>query len=239
MCTVTYLPTGENTFILTSNRDESPSRGALQLTKKQLPNNLQILFPKDPKAGGTWIATGDNNKLLVLLNGAFERHKRNLPYRRSRGLVVLDFFSYKTADEFIQHYDFENIEPFTMVIYSENKLTEFRWDEKQKYIRSLATDQAYIWSSAPLYTPKYQKIREILFQKWLLNYPTQNYTPKDSIQFHQSGGTGSPANDFVMNRLNIVRTISITCIEKQANQFTLQHQDLLHNNLLKGSLALA
>ncbi len=30
MCTVTYLPLGNNDFILTSNRDEQPSRETLE-----------------------------------------------------------------------------------------------------------------------------------------------------------------------------------------------------------------
>lgn len=237
MCTVTYLPTPTG-FILTSNRDESPLRAALQLQKQSLTNGVELLFPQDTKAGGTWISVASNNKLLVLLNGAFEPHQRVLPYRRSRGLVVLDFFNYPTAAQFLQEYDFEQIEPFTMVIYSEDTLTEFRWDAQQKHIRPLDVKGQYIWSSAPLYTSVYQGIREQLFQNWVAQYPDLGYQTKDVVQFLHKGKTGSEADDFVMNRFNIVRTVSITCIEKTKQQFALQHHDLLHQQLIEDQLVI-
>jgi hypothetical protein len=35
-------------------------------------NNKNVIYPKDPQAGGTWYAVGDNGSVLVLLNGANE-----------------------------------------------------------------------------------------------------------------------------------------------------------------------
>ena len=61
MCTVTYLPLGNNEFILTSNRDESPVRKTI-LPKKYFENGVEILYPKDELAGGTWIGTSNKNR---------------------------------------------------------------------------------------------------------------------------------------------------------------------------------
>ena len=46
MCTVTYLPLGNNNFILTSNRDELPTRRTIK-PKAYLEDNVTLTYPKD------------------------------------------------------------------------------------------------------------------------------------------------------------------------------------------------
>ena len=147
MCTVSYLPKGKGRFILTSNRDENRQRVAAQIVKQLRPDGQQLLYPKEPVAGGTWIGVSNFDKVICVLNGAFQRHERHLPYRRSRGLVALDFFTYPAAETFFDDYDFNGIEAFTMVIYDGGKLFDFRWDEQKRHIRTLPIDQPYIWAS--------------------------------------------------------------------------------------------
>ena len=127
MCTVTYIPQGKNEFILTQNRDESPNRPADILVKANR-NGKEILFPQDAGAGGTWIAISDSNQLIAVLNGAFSKHSHEPPYRKSRGIMALEFFDFSDAEHFFRAFDFEGIEPFTMVIYDDGKLFDFRWD---------------------------------------------------------------------------------------------------------------
>ena len=56
MCTVTFLPKAKGNFILTSNRDEDPQRASFELSRQTI-GGRPVHFPKDPKAGGTWLAT--------------------------------------------------------------------------------------------------------------------------------------------------------------------------------------
>ena len=100
MCTVTFLPKGDTDFILTSNRDEDPSRASLALVAESVGSQI-VHFPKDPKAGGTWFASNKSDFTLCVLNGGFEKHKHNPPYRLSRGLMVLDFFKTLNAQTFV------------------------------------------------------------------------------------------------------------------------------------------
>jgi len=151
MCTVTYIPIGENKFIFTSNRDEAPKRSATGMIEKKL-DAKSLLFPQDAKAKGTWISISNKNQLVCILNGAFIKHKHRPPYRLSRGIMALDFFNYPTATDFFEKFDFEGIEPFTMIIFDDGKLYEFRWDEKEKHIVQLDILKQYIWSSCTLYT---------------------------------------------------------------------------------------
>ena len=88
MCTVSFVPT-QNGICITSNRDEKISRSKAISPQKTTINNKEITFPKDPQAGGTWFAHDDKN-VIVLLNGAEEKHVSKGNYRKSRGLIVLD-----------------------------------------------------------------------------------------------------------------------------------------------------
>lgn len=181
MCTVTYLPRPSG-FILTHNRDEAPSRSPQSIVLEKTPLGESLLFPRDIKAGGTWIATSRYGRTACLLNGAFVKHHHAPPYRRSRGLILLDFFDWKNPDEFFQRYDFEGVEPFTFLFFeqgqapgiSSQRATEFRWDGQQRYLKNLQTDQPHFWCSATLYPPEMQIRREQVFKDWLVNHPPYN-----------------------------------------------------------------
>ena len=82
MCTVTYLPLGNNDFILTSNRDEDPKRKTIP-PKEYLEDGVKLTYPKDELAGGTWIGLSEKSRLICLLNGGFTKHSREESYRMS------------------------------------------------------------------------------------------------------------------------------------------------------------
>ena len=224
MCTVSFIPIQKNDFILTSNRDESPKRG-LSSIHHESHNGVKILSPKDKKAGGTWIACSDTGKLVCILNGAFEKHQHTPPYRRSRGLMAIDFFSFYSAHDFFKTYQFEGMEPFTMIIWDQTQLFEFRWDGKQQFITEMNPHQPHIWSSCTLYPKDIQTKRKGWFDQWINNKPVFN--TNNIIDFHKKGGDGDIENDFLMNRNGIVQTVSITSVKKTGNLFTMEYHDLL------------
>ena len=47
-----------------------------------------------------------------------------------------------------------NIEPFTIIFFQNEKLSELRWDGHQKYFQQLDNHSDYIWSSVTLYSDK-------------------------------------------------------------------------------------
>jgi uncharacterized protein with NRDE domain len=226
MCTVTYIPQGEDHFILTSNRDENRARSPQNITATHS-ERQQLAFPRDTAAGGAWIAAGSRNQVVCLLNGAFTRHERRPSYRRSRGLMVLDFFAFDRAADFFSRYQFEGMEPFTMIIYDLDRLYDLRWDEEQKHIRELDGDAFHIWSSATLYTPEIQEKRVRWFEEW---QSRQDDLPGRAqiLDFHRTAGDGDPWNDVIMNRNGIVQTVSITSIEKTPAEIDMQYHDLIN-----------
>lgn len=226
MCTVTYVPQGKNHFILTSNRDENSARSPKNITVTQ-DSQQRLAFPRDTAAGGTWIAISGKDKLVCLLNGAFVRHNRRPSYRPSRGLMVLDFFAFPKATHFFSQYQFEDMEPFTMIIYDQGQLFDLRWDEQQKHIRKLDIDHFHIWSSATLYGPEAQEKRIKWFNQW--REAQKKYPSRENIlDFHRHAGEGDPWNDVVMNRNGLVQTVSITSIEKTPATIDMQYHDLLN-----------
>ena len=152
MCTVTYLPLKDNGFILTSNRDESPMRKTIP-PQKYIKSGVGIVYPKDELAGGTWIGVSDKNRLVCLLNGGFEKHQRNSYYRMSRGVVVKDILSVDDPIVYIKEFDFNNIEPFTIILIDWNiglHIYELVWDGETSHFKKLKQEPK-IWSSSMLY----------------------------------------------------------------------------------------
>jgi len=224
MCTVTFLPLGNESFIFTSNRDESKIRPT-QIPSIDERENCKLLYPKDILAGGTWICISDKNRVACLMNGAFERHERQLPYRISRGIVLLDLFNYASASEYVENYPLTDVEPFTLMIIENMQITELRWDSMNKHIRLLSATQPRIWSSASLYPKEIRDKREQWFAKWLTGRTT--FEQKDILSFHHQGGEGDPENDVVMNRYDIVQTVSVTSIVKNEKGARMYYHDLI------------
>ena len=230
MCVVTYLPYTEGGFVLTSNRDESVQRPAAVPPRRYLIGKQLITFPKDVQAGGTWIATTER-RTLCLLNGAFQKHAHRPPYRRSRGLVVLDAFTYDSFHTFAADYDLTDIEPFTLVMVERvdtlPMLHELRWDGTETHFRCLPADEPRIWSSVTLYSDTIAREREGWFQKWLAT--SQTYLAAELIAFHTSAGKGDPANDLLIDRGSL-KTVSITQVRSYLDVVAIYYQDLLHED---------
>lgn len=233
MCTVTYIPKGKNEFILTTNRDEQAERSPRNLSIVE--GDVQLVFPRDGGAGGTWVAMSDTDKVVCVLNGAFERHTRKPPYRLSRGIMALEFFEFAKAEDFFDRFDFQDIEPFTMVIYDQGRLFELRWDEQQTHVKSLISSSFYIWSSATLYEESIRAKRQQWFANWLKEQ--ENFNLEAILDFHHNAGEGDPWNDVIMNR-GFVQTVSVTSIVKTPETAAMLYHDLLREELKQAKIEL-
>lgn len=228
MCTVTFVPI-QNGFLLTSSRDEKNIRPTL-LPQPYLINGHKIYFPKDVVAGGTWIATDDKNRTVCLLNGAFENHVKLEHYRKSRGLIPLESFSFASINDFVTQVDLQNIEPFTLLLLDTNPnldLIELRWDGVKKYIKNLDVNLPHIWSSATLYNKTIRDKREKWFKKLL---SSDEELTKDVLQkFHFSKKDDDLENDIIMKRENGLQTVSISQVIVENNSKEFHYFDIITN----------
>jgi len=239
MCTVTFLPRGKREFILTSNRDESVERLPALPVQEYVVHDKKLFFPMDQQANGTWIASEINGYTLCLLNGAFEKHEHKPPYRKSRGLMVLDFFQFENPAHFVKEYDFSGIEPFMLIfLYScpineKRFLHEMRWDGQKTAFIQMDASLSHIWSSATLYTKEVIQAREIWFEEW--NKKHESYSFEDVLFFHHFGGNGSKDNDLIMDR-NSQKTVSITCFDKSVSFTDIIYEDLIKKQLYRSKV---
>lgn len=224
MCTVTYLPLGNSNFILTSNRDETPLRKTIPLeTYKE--NGVELTYPKDALAGGTWIGTSTKNRLVCLLNGGFTNHIRNQYYKMSRGIIVKNILSADNGVAYINNFDFMGIEPFTLILvdyHLQLEAYELVWDGNKKHLTKLESEPK-IWSSSPLYNEEMKAVRKEWFSDWLAE--NHSFQQEKIIDFHQNESLGNREVSLIMKRA-FVETVSITSVKKIAETIEITYLDL-------------
>ena len=223
MCTVTIIPKGNNDFVLTSNRDEAPHRVSLA-PKVYTINGIRTLFPKDELSGGTWIGVSEKNRLVCVLNGGFEKHKRQQQYRLSRGVIAKEFLISDDMISAMTSFSLEEIEPFTMVLADWNKDLKFYeliWDGQKKHITELPLEPK-IWSSSTLYNSAMRHER----LEWFESFKKENELDSATLlKFHKTAGKHTIDYGVIMDR-GIVKTTSITQVEKSSDTLEMVYENL-------------
>jgi len=224
MCTVIYIPNNKK-VLFASLRDESPARARAIAPEIYTKGNISFLSPKDPMAGGTWIGTNNSGNTIILLNGGFENHSRKDTYLKSRGIIVSELLATESPVEEWKLIDMEGIEPFTLIIWSDEALFQLVWDGIQKHEIIQDKNIPHIWSSSTLYNTAIKKHREELFWQWIVEEP---FVSKQSVLNFFKTFTNEQ-NGFIMNRDEKIKTLSYTSIEINDNNTTMSYYDLLTN----------
>lgn len=221
MCTLTYVY-GPQVRTITANRDEDPERSAAGLSTYRNRRGDLFYMAREPLHGGTNMVIGQDQSVVVLLNGAFRPHPFGKSYKKSRGIMVLESLDFDSFPDFRASYDFDGIEPFTMV-YLGAAVYELRWDGGKVYFMEYPKSESRVWASAQLYAPQVIEKRARWFSDLLVNKPS----PEQVYHFHLYAGEGDPENDMVMNRANKVQTVSVTQLAVTSEEATLIHKDLI------------
>lgn len=233
MCTVTFIPSRGKVY-LTSNRDEKNWRkDAADPCVYEFASG-KVLFPKDADAGGTWIAIHENGNAIVFLNGGLVAHTPQPPYRKSRGLILLDLIEASTPYNSFLAIKLNNIEPFTAIIWDDGHLFECRWDGERKHHFQRDESLPHIWSSVTLYNEEVIRKRNQWFESWLTSNPAP--TQNDILHFHQFTGDGDAHNDLRMNRNGTVFTVSVTSLDITEGSAGMRYLDLKNNRQTDASL---
>lgn len=201
MCTVSFTP-AKGGYILTANRDEDPARGALPPAWRRSPGGVELMAPLDSLKGGTWIAGDRGGRTACVLNGAFQKHRRQPPYRMSRGQLLWDAFEATDFDAFLNGADPEGVEPFTLLLAEPGRLRRWVWDGKLPHLFSHETQEASLWSSSTLYAPDDHARKEAYYLEGL---QTRGRSREALLEIHGAEGGGP----FILDRPE-VRTVSIT-----------------------------
>ncbi|MBN2172735.1 MAG: NRDE family protein [Bacteroidales bacterium] len=232
MCTVTYIPKGNDEFILTHNRDESVRRAIATPPITREINGLSHIFPVDPEGKGTWIGVSETNRVAGLMNGGLNKHKHNPPYRHSRGLVILSYFEFDSFNDFYNNYDFTGLEPFTLLVHEAGRLYELINDEQFLRVKHLDPAKPHIYSSTPLYSKECMMKRRERFFGWY-NKVSVIKQP-EIIDLHRSFIFEKEDNRLPLNV--IIRTVSITSINKMATKAEVDYNDLINDVHLRKAI---
>ncbi len=233
MCTVTFIPQG-NRVLITSNRDEKATRKLALKPQISQQDDIYILYPKDGQAGGSWIGASSTGSVMVLLNGGFIKHEPAAAYRRSRGLIFTDILASGHALNTYRTINLIGIEPFTLIIWEQQRLHECRWSGEEKYIREMDAAQPHIWSSVTLYASEIIQQREQWFREWMFKHPKP--APEEVLEFHLFGGKGDQQNDIRMNRDNDMLTVSVTRLVCLNQSITMHYHDLLQQKIYQEAM---
>ena len=235
MCTVSYIPkTIDSNFVLTSNRDEDSRRPTIAPMIYDF-EKVKLAYPKDEVSGGSWIAMNNKDKVNCLLNGGIGTHTKQEYHTVSRGTILIDLTKSDLATEdFFQNYDLHNVEPFTIIsIQLENWkavcLTEVIWDGNRKHFRNYEVNHPHIWSSAQLYSEEQKRLR----QKWFTDFIKENESNQtlDKIaNFHNGNHSEDVGVNVIMQRGDVLKTVSITQITCQDKRLKMSYADLLRES---------
>lgn len=226
MCTVSFVY-ANNSFLLTSNRDEKVTRPSAIEPRIYQTATKKIIYPKDAKAGGTWFVVDEFGNTIILLNGGKFKHVAKEKYRLSRGIIVLELMSSKSIVSTWKDIDLTDIEPFTLVVLENKKLFQLQWSGDEKSAIELDISQMYIWSSSTLYTPEIQQQRA----DWFEQYMSANKDISAEIMnfFHKNTESKDSKNGLIINRDNVLKTLSVTQAVISESSVSVNYSDLILN----------
>jgi hypothetical protein len=223
MCTVSVFK-GEDGIILTHSRDEQITREVASPPQWRKYRGKSMLYPKDGKAVGSWIA-GHSNAIVGLLNGAFEPHLRRIPYAKSRGLVLLDALIYPSISDYIHNSNFAQIEPFTLV-YADlsGTVSILRWDGEIKHFSENLPLPLMLCSST-IYNSIEQENRQQLFAKF-----TASLTSLDSnaiFDFHKTQKFNLESLPTQLTLEENLKTLSVTQLHLKNKKIKFRHTEII------------
>ena len=226
MCTVSFVY-ADNSFLLTSNRDEKITRPSAIEPKVYQTETKKIIYPKDGKAGGTWFVVDEFGNTIILLNGGKTKHIVKERYRLSRGIIVLELMASNAIVSTWKTIDLTDIEPFTLLVLENKKPYQLQWSGEEKSTDELDIDQTYIWSSSTLYAPEIQQQRA----QWFSQYMNENQKISAELMrfFHKSTEPKDSKNGLIINRDNLLKTLSVTQAVISENSVSVNHSDLIQD----------
>lgn len=222
MCTVSFIPIAHG-YLLTSSRDEYLQRETLP-PRAYLHAGKKMIYPKDARSGGTWIAACHDETVACLLNGAFKKHEKKTTQVTSRGTMFLESIQHREIEEFVKSFDFEQVEPFTLLMIKNRSFFELKWNGSSTFLTKINKEKPKLWSSPTLYTPEQQLEREKWFYQWITS--KSSHPDFDMMGFHNSRHGQDPTSDILMSRPNGMQTVSITQIRNGLFTPSLIHVDL-------------
>jgi hypothetical protein len=181
MCTVTFSP-GKESIYFTSGHDEKTLGHASAIPAVLELSSGKVICPNTEE--GAWIAGHENGNVAVFLDAAYVPHVAKPPYRKFRGLILLDLIDHYTPLNCFLAVNLNNVEPFTAIIRDNRHLFECYWNGKQKDYEEVDASLPAIWGSANHFDEQAMEKKRTQFKDFTDTHPEPSQ--KDIIAFHQA-----------------------------------------------------
>ena len=233
MCTVVFIPQ-KDSLCFASLRDENTTRQMALPPCIFYTGGNKYIAPVDTMSGGTWAGVNENGNVIVLLNGGFENHQKKETYAASRGLVVKELLTDTMPVIGWGLMNLTNIEPFTLIVWADEKLFQLVWDGVHKHRILLPQNKTHIFSSVTIYNSRARDNRATLFNRWAAKKTVVSRLCL--LDFFMAWD--DKENGFVINRLGQIKTLSYTFIRvKKKDVASICYHDFvtgLHKNSTLG-----
>ena len=221
---------------LISNRDELRTRGRAEPPKQRVADGAPVLMPRDPDAGGTWIAVGEHGLVLTLLNvNPREAVKPSGPApTRSRGHII-PMLAGCTSLGFVQG-RLEGIapsvfRPFRLIALLDGRVLEAKSDGARIHYTEMAADRPLFFTSSGLGDHIVEPPRRDLFEEMVLAAETAPKAPADDARllerqraFHRHAWPERPHVSVCMAREDAL-TVSCTEVDVLSDRIVMRHLD--------------
>ncbi len=174
MCTITFYPINNESYILSTNRDELKARAKATPPQVDIKDEVRFVRPVDGEKGGTWIAVNEYKLSLNILNW-FQAYDQRTDYKNdyysSRGQIIHDLISSKSLEECdkrLKTIDLEHFAPFRLLGFQVNPLKIIHWSWNGKDLKQTGQHiRPHIWISAGFDYEKVLHFRKEAFSRFL------------------------------------------------------------------------
>jgi uncharacterized protein with NRDE domain len=219
MCILSIVKS-EDRIVITSNRDEQRTRKNSLSPEIIDLGERKAIMARDAQAQGTWLLSDNLGRTAILLNGAFESHIPNPPYRESRGIILVNLFQEENFKSAFLFYNLENIEPFQVIYLDREQAFQSVWDGKQKHLFAVDLSTPQVFFSPTLYTQEQQEEKRNHFLKTLAEI--HSIDSNQLLEIHSNQNIHSLDVNFFMSREHQT-TKSISQVELNSTQSKYVH----------------
>ena len=215
MCTLSLFKSDQS-LIVTMNRDESRARHEAGIKAREV-SNINLLFPVDGLAGGTWFGINDSGVVMALLNRYQAQHVNN---PTTRGKIIprcLSMGSYSNIFEHLKHQSFAAFNPFDLFLMCLDRCHQFSWDGQHITIKQI-DESAFQFSSSGLDTAAILEKRQRGFNQILNNQQKTIWQSSEILEaIHLNQDPIDQSSSVLMDR-PLVHSKSICQVQLTANK---------------------
>lgn len=214
MCTISFIPLSNTSYLMGSNRDELKTRARAQPPEIHQPGNW--VAPIDTKAGGTWFGTNSLGISYTVINN-YQASNPLLDHNeqaKSRGLLIPELVQCRTlveASQFFRSVNYQLYNPFEIIAVRPKPLSVMRWSwDGEHFSEHKEEAKPQIWVSAGFDRQRILEIREEVFLE-MLKERVRGYTIMDLVDYHSSQKPRRGAESVAMYQEK-VQTVSATLV---------------------------